>query len=224
MRLKITFLSFFICFKLALFSQTNQFYTPAGLSNSKNQPAHIFNGNQGIATSYTRTACGLNYVYASSPLFARTGNNYIPGVLQPATFSISGLPLCATIEKAFLYVGTSGASVTINTSITNPGNGNSNFPLSLIGSGPDKNWGFAGSYTYRADVTAIIAGNGPYFISGIPTSTSNTADDANGAMLLIIYSDRSQNYTGSIVIADGSFVNANAAGSVSSNVTGFDVC
>ncbi len=224
MRIKAAFLSVFICITVVLFSQAPQ--SPGSIlpARSKNQPVRVLDGDQAIVTSYTRTACGLNYVYASNPLYARTGNNYSVGVAQPATFSISGIPACATIEKAFLYVGTSGASVSINVSITNPGFGNSSFPMTLIGSGPDKNWGFAGSYTYRADVTAIIAGNGGYFVSGIPTSTVNTGDDANGATLLIIYSDRSQSYTGSIVIADGCFVNANAAGSAYTTITGFDVC
>lgn len=226
MKIKITFLLFFFCFESLLFSQTDSLPREGiqSIVNAKKTGNTTFNGNQTIATSYTKSACGLNYTSAGNVLYARTGNNFTLGIAQPASFSVSGIPVCGIIEKAFLYVGTSGASVNINASITNPLNGNFVFPMSLIGSGPDKNWGYGGSYTYRADITSIIAGNGAYLISGIPTSTVNTGDDANGATLLVIYSDRTQNFTGNIVIADGSLVNAISGGSVNVNISGFDVC
>jgi hypothetical protein len=89
----------------------------------------------------------------------------------------------------------------------------------MIGQSPDKCWGYTGTYTYRADVTALISGNGNYLVSGIPVSPA--ANDADGATLFIIYSDPTQNYTGSIVIADGSIM---GSGGVSANITGFNVC
>ena len=227
MKLKITILSFFVCISFVLFSQNNPgsgFGSNNVQNTARNAPTAVLNGSQAIATSYTQTACGLNYVYASNPLFARTGYNYSVSVAQPATFSISGIPICGVIEKAFLYVSTSGDGVTFNASITNPILGNSIFPLAQIGSGPDKNWGFLGSYSYRADVTTIISGNGSYSISGIPTSSVNTGNDANGALLLIVYSDRTQTFSGSIVLADGNYVNAVAGGSLQTNITGFNVC
>jgi gliding motility-associated-like protein len=183
-----------------------------------NSNLSVFNGNNTIATSYTQTACGLNYTQASHPLYQR-GFSFALGILQPAAYAISGIPPCATILKAFLYVGTSGNGVAINANLTNPVASSSVFPMTMIGQSPDKCWGYTGTYTYRADVTALISGNGNYQLSGIPVSPS--ANDADGATLFIIYSDPTQNYTGSIVIADGSI---ESSGAVSANITGFNVC
>jgi gliding motility-associated-like protein len=227
MKKKILFLSLFIFLGILLFSQTNSVncftcvQTPA---SSKSSKSTILNANQGLATSYTRTACGLNYVYASNPLFQRTGNNFTLSLSQPASFSLSGIPTCAVIEKAFLYVGVAGDSTAFGVNIVNPGLGNSIFAMPVVGSGPDKNWGFVKSYTYRGDVTNIISGNGSYTISGIPTSTSAPGNDANGALLIVIYSDRSQDYSGSIVLADGMFVNTAPGGSITATISNFDVC
>ncbi len=219
MKIKIILLFFFICFQTILVSQPN---LPFSVQSKKNVLS-VFNGSQTIATSYTYSACGLNYVQASNPLYGRAGNNFTLSVAQPASFNVTGLPLCAVIEKAFLYVGTSGTGTGFSASITDPGGGNSLFPMTVIGSGPDKNWGYAGSYTYRADVTPIISGNGNYIISGIPTGTNPATDDANGATLFIIYSDRTQTYTGNIVIADGSLINT-TAGTATATINGFSVC
>lgn len=225
MKVKINFLLILICLSSALISQPvkspqdNEVYFPGDKWGEQN----VFNGNETIATSYTRSACGLNYVQASNLLFGRTGNNFTGSLLQPATFAISGIPACAVIEKAFLYISTIGTGTAlINANITNPASGNFIFSMALIGTGADKNWGRAGSHSFRADVTSVIAGNGNYIISGIPSSSVVTDDDGNGATLLIIYSDRTQNYTGSIVIADGH--QTNVAGPISSSVSGFSVC
>jgi gliding motility-associated-like protein len=187
-------------------------------SGKPNSNLNLYNGNNTIATSYTQTACGLNFTQASHPLYKR-GFSFALGVTQPAVYTIAGIPPCATILKAFLYVGTSGGGVAINANLTNPVASSSVFPMAMIGQSPDKCWGYTGTYTYRADVTALISGNGNYLVSGVPVSPA--ADDADGATLFIIYSDPTQNYTGSIVIADGSIEGSAAA---SANITGFNVC
>ncbi|MBK6522992.1 MAG: hypothetical protein IPG08_12040 [Sphingobacteriaceae bacterium] len=63
--------------------------------------AKVNNGNGVIATSYTLTKCGLNFTYASNPLYKRPFSFQI-GVNQPAAFTISGLPTCVVIEKLFI--------------------------------------------------------------------------------------------------------------------------
>lgn len=222
-----------ICFvsQTTFFSQTNNsqhipgtecinciWSVPPPPSPKNNSSNSVFNGNNTIATSYTQTACGLNFTQVSHPLYKR-GFSFALGVTQPAPYVVSGIPPCAIILKAFLYVGTSGNGVAINASLTNPIASNSVFPMTLIGQSPDKCWGYTGTYTYRADVTALISGNGNYQVSGIPVSPA--ANDADGATLFIIYSDPTQNYTGSIVIADGSI---ESSGGVNANITGFNVC
>ena len=179
------------------------------------------NGNGVIQTSYTLTGCGLNFVYADHPLYKRPFSFQV-GVNQPAAFNISGIPACAIVQKAFLYVGTSGNGIAITASITNPASASNTFPMTIIGQDQDKCWSYAGSYAYRADVTSIISGNGNYIISGIPTSPPLTGNDADGALLIIIFSDQTQSYTGSIVLADG--CQTKPPGPVTSTITGFNVC
>jgi hypothetical protein len=199
--------------------------TPSAVSNyNQKGPVTVQNGNGTIATSYTSSACGLNFTQASVRLNARNFTALAPptGSAQPATFSISGIPSCAVIQKAFLYAGVSGNGIAATATITNPASSTASFPMTVIGTHIDICWGFTGTYTYRADVTSIISGNGNYAISGIPVQTVTPSNDAAGATLFIIYRDPTQNYTGSIVIADGCV--GVQGGATSATVTGFNVC
>jgi hypothetical protein len=194
-------------------------------NNQKPGPLAVQNGTGFIATSYTTTACGLNYTQASVRLNKRNFSGMTPpqGVSQPATYSISGIPSCFVIVKAFLYASVSANSaVPVTATITNPAAATASYSMSVIGTHIDKCWGYSATFSYRADVTSIISGNGNYSISGIPTSSLGGQPDADGATLFIIYRDLSQNYTGSIVLGDGCYV---AQGGVTaSTLTGFNVC
>lgn len=153
-----------------------------------------------LVKSYNQAKCGLGYTTAS----VRLGQRFSPpGSAQPASFIITGIPLGAIIEKAFLWSGTSGNGDPVTATVQNPTSSSSSFPMTLIASGPNKCWGYPGSHSYRADVTSIISGNGTYLISGLPTGTLN---DTDGATLFIIYIDPSATYTGTISISDGSIV------------------
>ncbi|HWY11570.1 MAG TPA: gliding motility-associated C-terminal domain-containing protein [Bacteroidia bacterium] len=172
-----------------------------GTSNAK-----TMNGNQANVTSYTATSCGLNYVYGSVKLGKR---GPIGGVTQPAGITISGLPTgCTTILKAFLYGDASGTGIAVTSTVVNPALVSSSFPMTIIGSGPDKCWGYSGSYSYRADITPCITGNGNYAISGLPTNPPIAGNDFDGATIVIIYADPTQTYTGHLIIADGAHVAA----------------
>lgn len=210
------------------FSQTNTSNLPGTpgyiyvLDNNQEQNNQkIQNGNGTIATNYTNTACGLNFTQTSVRLNQRLFSIApATGAVQPATFSVSGIPACATVLKAFLYSSASGPVAAINATITNPASTTVSLPMTNIGSHIDKCWGYAASQTYRADVTSIISGNGNYQISGFPVIVGS--NDTDGATLFIVYSDPTQNYTGSIVMADGCFVKAGGTGTV--NISGFNVC
>ncbi|MGZ4037339.1 MAG: T9SS type A sorting domain-containing protein, partial [Bacteroidia bacterium] len=182
----------------------------------RNNPNSTQNGNQTLSTSYTASACGLNYTQGSVRLGQRPMVN---GVIQPAPIVISGLPPCYTILKAFLYADASGTGVAINANIINPASTSSLFPMTIIGSGPDKCWSYAGTYSYRADITSIITGNGTYTISGLPTGSTN---DVDGATILIIYQDNSQVYTGNMVLADG--CHEKNGGTASDTLKGLSAC
>ncbi len=172
----------------------------------KYAPPTIMNGNNANVTSYTASACGLSYVYASVKLMKRGPGG---GVTQPAPLVISGLPGgCANILKAFLYADASGNGIAVTATVTNPSLVPTAYPMTIIGNAPDKCWSYSGSYSYRADITTCITGNGTYSISGLPTNPPTAGNDCDGATLLIIYSDPSQTYTGHLTIADGAHVAA----------------
>ncbi|MBK6522086.1 MAG: hypothetical protein IPG08_06990 [Sphingobacteriaceae bacterium] len=60
------------------------------------------NGNGTIATIYTMSACGLNYVLGE----VKTGKRYSPAAAnQPVAISITGIPLCKSILKPIYMLG-----------------------------------------------------------------------------------------------------------------------
>src|SRR6218665_3357080 len=142
------------------FCQVNRPHIPGTLCSncvSKSTPGiGIANGNATIATSYTATACGLDYVQSSLQLNQRAFVSTTPaiGVPQPATFTVSGIPPCATVLRAFLYLGTVGSPTTaITASLTNPVFTASVFPMTMIGFDASVCWETDATVAYRADVT-----------------------------------------------------------------------
>ncbi len=188
--------------------------TPSINGPSPNTPQ---NGNGTLGNIYTLTACGLNYSQASQ----RLGQRFSPvGIPQPAPFVITGIPSCAVIQKAYLWCEGSGNGAPMTSTISGP-LGSANYPMAIVGQGPDKCWGYQGSYTYRADVTASVNGNGTYNISGILVNNPN---DMDGATLLVIWTDASQTYRGTIRIDDGAMIVNSFAGTVTYNMTYPAVC
>ncbi|MES2679668.1 MAG: T9SS type A sorting domain-containing protein [Bacteroidota bacterium] len=181
----------------------------------------VMNGTASIATSYTMSACGLNFTQASIDLHQRAVSpNSTPGAVQPATMTISGIPPCSYVVKAFLYIGVIGNGVPFTPSLV-AGGDTQPVPLTLIGTDQSPCWSQTGTFIYKGDVTAFVTGNGNYTISGVPVFPSAT--DAEGATLFVIYSDLSQSYTGNIVIADGCQVNV-GINNVGNSISGFSVC
>ena len=211
----------FLTASVNLFSQSNSI-THLGVTTNfskSNDIPSVLNGTNTIQTHYTVTACGLDYVSASVRLCKRGGSP--AGANQPATLVVSGLPACFAVQSAFLYTGGSGSGPNINLSFTNPVATNSVF--AMINSGytaTDKWGGYAGTWTRRANVTALISGNGNYIISGIPTGSPN---DPDGATLVIVYADNTQTFTGSVVLADGTMASG-GPGNLNSVISGFNVC
>jgi len=178
-------------------------YAPANARSGDPAPAPQ-DGNNTLGPTYQASECGLDYTTASNKISQR-----IPppvGVTQPATFTIAGIPGTATIQKAFVWCDASGSGIPITLSITNPASINGNYPMTLIGSDQDKCWSYAGTHSYRADVTAAIAGNGNYTISGFPTNPPTSGEDVDGATMMVIWSDNTAAFQGEITIWDGALV------------------
>lgn len=193
--------SILICFMLlpvlsGFFAQ-NQQGASGGSCSGCVQPA---DGNASLGLTYQKDTCGLNYKIVSQKI----GQRFTPpGPLQPVTLTLSGLPPCMIVEKAFLWCDASGTGAPITATITNPASVTQNYPMTLIGSDVDKCWAYTGTYSYRADVTSIISGNGNYVFSGFPVGAG---DDVDGIALMVIYRDPTVTAEGHIIIYDGAVV------------------
>ena len=195
-------------------AQNNQSGPGGGMCNGC--PA-VLDGSTVLGATYTKDTCGLNYVAVSQKI----GQRFTPpGPAQPVTVSISGIPSCAPILKAFLWADASGNGTTFSASITNPNSVTSSFPMTIIGTDADKCWSFQQTDSYRADVTSIISGNGNYVFSGFPTGSSGC--DVDGFALMIIYSDPTATYEGHIEIWDGAVVIT--GGATTQTITGLTPC
>ncbi|GAB4131781.1 MAG: hypothetical protein Fur0041_02480 [Bacteroidia bacterium] len=160
-------------------------------------------GSTVLGPTYQLSECGLNYTTASNKL----GQRFSPqGVPQPATFAIAGIPATAVIQKAFVWCDASGTGIPITLSVTNPAAANANYNMTLIGSDQDKCWGYGGTHSYRADITASISGNGNYTINGFPTNPPTSGNDVDGATMMVIWSDPTATFQGEITIWDGCVV------------------
>jgi hypothetical protein len=165
-------------------------------------------------------ACGLNYTTASQVLGRRPG---FPAAStpQPATFAISGIPTNAVIQAAFVWSSSSGNGISFNIAVVNPASVSFTLPAALVGSDADKCWGFAGSHTYRANVTNAISGNGNYQIGGFPTGSSN---DIDGATMMVIWSEPNSNFMGEIIFRDGATVANSSTPNITEVLNGINVC
>lgn len=136
--------------------------------------------------------------FASTPSF-QPRNKLSPafGIYVDGNVSISGIgmrgagrgiitvvdiPENAEIYQAFLYWATIGISDEFTAPLFN------NIPVggSKIGISADTCWGGFYNFTYRADVTNFIEGNGEYLVSGLPDDLDG-GNDSQGASLVIIY-------------------------------------
>jgi gliding motility-associated-like protein len=173
-------------------------------------------GNASLGLVYQRDTCGLNYVAYSQKL----GQRFTPaGAPQPVTIAVSGLPACMIVERAFVWCDASGTGVPITISVTNPSAATTNHNMSLVGSDQDKCWGYAGTHTYRTDISSAISGNGNYVFSGFPTGAT---DDVDGMLFMIVYRDPSATYQGHMTIYDGAVVIA--GGTTTQTMTNLSIC
>lgn len=177
------------------------------------------NGNGVLGPAYQGSECGLNYTTATQKLGQRF---FPPGVPQPATFTIAGVPASATIVKAFIWCDASGNGAPIALNLVNAAGTGFGVGMTLVGTDIDKCWGYAGSTTYRADVTATIdpvIRNGNYTIGGFPVGPPN---DVDGATLMLIWKDNTAGFQGDLIIWDGAVVRLGTG--VTQTMTGFTAC
>ncbi|HEY6331625.1 MAG TPA: hypothetical protein VI756_20030 [Blastocatellia bacterium] len=120
--------------------------------------------------------------------------------LAQGTVAISGIPAGASVQKALLYWGMldDGEDPTLKqltfngTAITGE----------RIGAGPDTCWGRSNSFTYRADVTPFVAGNGTFNLTNVANGGFILGE---GASLVVIYQAAGLP-SKTVMVADGNVV------------------
>lgn len=114
------------------------------------------------------------------------------------TISLSGVS--GTVNRVYLYWHgpTNSTDPLFNATITFNG---TTITGENIGFSDDNFWGQANSQAYRADVTALVAGDGAYTIAGL------SANNSNGASLLAFFDDGDATNNRDIVLFDGNDAN-----------------
>jgi hypothetical protein len=196
----------------------------SSLALRQGNPPVPLDGNGNLGPAYQASDCGLNYTTATQKL----GQRFSPlGVPQPATFTISGVPSTATILQAFIWCDASGNGAPITLNVVNPLATSFTVPMVLVGTDADKCWGYAGSTTYRADITGTIPAtspNGSYSISGFPVDpgAATHTNDVDGATMIVIWRDPTANFQGDLIIWDGAMVGLGVP--TSNTMVGFSAC
>lgn len=200
---RLVVINYLVLLALYSFSQTDHRSQIAKVAEAKTGFIQS-NSVDTLKNMLSLSSCGLNYTTGSVLLGKRMSIVALPykGIDQPAPIVISNIPPSAKVKSAFLWWDISGKDSVLNVTVQNPLNISQIFAGTLIGRGKPKCWGDYGA-AFRADVTSVVSGNGTYYISGLPTDTSFTKSDTDGATLLVIYTDTTSAYTGHISINDG---------------------
>ena len=108
-----------------------------------------------------------------------------------------------TVTQALLYWHgpTNSLNPLVNAAVTF---GGTSILGTNIGFSSDNNWGFLNSQAYRADVTALVTGNGAYSLANF----NNGSAEINGASLLVFFNDGNAANNRDIVLFNGNDSNA----------------
>ena len=90
------------------------------------------------------------------------------------TINLTGVPVGATITKAYLVWSVLNSVESANLKVgTFKG---VNITGSKAGEGADPCWGAGSGYSYRADVTSLVTGNGAYALTNFASGQTDGAD------------------------------------------------
>jgi hypothetical protein len=131
-----------------------------------------------------------DYVASGVGLRGTTGGNII----------ISGIPSGASIQNAYLYWGMldNGEDASLRNLTLN----GSPVLGVRIGHGPDTCWGRTDSFSYRADVTPLVTGNGTYSLTNVAEGGNILAE---GAALVVVYNSGGTSFR-TVMLSDGNIV------------------
>jgi hypothetical protein len=129
--------------------------------------------------------------------FASAG---VGGLRGTGTGDITLTGVSGTVNRVYLYWHgpTNSTDPNFNATITFNG---ATITGENIGFSDDNFWGQLNSQAYRADVTALVGGDGVYTVAGLP------ANNANGASLLAFFDDGDDMNNRDIVLFNGNDAN-----------------
>src|SRR5712692_8472867 len=156
------------------------------LSKTLNQAAPTV----GNLIPFISTTLAGDYTASGVGLRGTTGGN----------ITLSGIPAGATIQNAYLYWGMLDDGE--DASLRNLSFNGTPVLGTRIGTGPDTCWGRTNSFSYRADVTPLVTGNGTYSLTGVANGGFILAE---GAALVVIYNTGGTSFR-TVMLADGNVV------------------
>jgi hypothetical protein len=133
---------------------------------------------------------------AFDALGMRSNAAFSGGTLTPS-LSITGISATDTIVSAWLYVSELDFGA-IDTTFTLNATSVSAVP---VDSSSDPNWASNQVVSVRADVKSIVTGNGTYTLGG---ASDLGADDYEGAVLVVVYSDTASAISHIVTVSDKS--------------------
>jgi hypothetical protein len=125
----------------------------------------------------------------------------VGGLRDTGTGTITLSGVSGTINKAYLYWH--GPTGTVNP-LANANIMFNGTPIvgANIGFSSDNCWSYANSQGYRADVTALVTGNGTYVLTGLADDPPPGAN-SNGASLVVFFNDGNPANNRDVVVFDG---------------------
>ncbi len=148
----------------------------------------------GIPTVEASPVTQHTTVFATDVAYAGLGG--MRGTDGSGTISLSGVT--GTVTQALLYWHGPTDSVDPNVLATVSFNGNG-VTGTNIGVSSSNCWDFENSQAYRADVTALVSGNGSYTLANFV----NQSADINGVSLVVFFDDGNAANNRDVVIFDG---------------------
>jgi hypothetical protein len=124
------------------------------------------------------------------------------------TITVSGIPIGASITKAFLWWNgpTNSTDPTANAAVTFNGTSVTGTNIGISG---DNNWGFQNTQSYRADVTSLVTGDGSYSLAGF---VKPGGIDINGVGLMVFYRNGTTSDDRNVVLWNGNDSNCLTGG------------
>jgi len=97
------------------------------------------------------------------------------------TISVTGIPSGATVVRSYLFWTILNPTQTA--ALPRGAINSAGITGTLVGTGVDPCWNATAGWSYRADVTSIVKGNGSYNLTGFASGQTNGADPSNGSAL-----------------------------------------